>query len=249
VNGNLSCNGQKITETLNKYFVWVAQNNHNIYATPNRDNPISFLSRTFKQPFPTINLKCVSSKEIEDIAKSLKIKNSHGYDGISTTISRFSIPCISSLLTYICNRMLTTGRFPARLKLSEIRPIFKRGDKKDISNYRLISLLTLFSKIFEKVIYNRFYCHIKDNYILANEQFGFRRVFIVKTYWTSGSYQTVQREFCKKFGAEQDHQVRNTSFGAHAGNDENTADGTWRCAPPYLRGHSAGRATSSSGLA
>jgi hypothetical protein len=70
--------------------------------------------------------------------------------------------------------MLTTGIFPTRLKFSEIRPIFKKGDTNDTSNYRPISLLTSFSKIFEKVIYNRLYHHIKDNYILVNEQFGFR---------------------------------------------------------------------------
>jgi hypothetical protein len=39
---------------------------------------------------------------------------------------------------------------------------------------RLVSLLTSFSKIFEKVIYNRLYQHINNNQILANEQFGFR---------------------------------------------------------------------------
>jgi hypothetical protein len=64
--------------------------------------------------------------------------------------------------------MLITGSFPTRLQFSEIGPIFKRGDKNDTSNYRPISLLMSLSKIFEKVIYN------KDNYILANEQFGFR---------------------------------------------------------------------------
>jgi hypothetical protein len=45
VNGNLSCNGQIITETFGKYFVSAAQNNHNANATPNRENPLSYLSR------------------------------------------------------------------------------------------------------------------------------------------------------------------------------------------------------------
>ena len=69
VNGNLSFNGQIIAETFNKYFVSVAQNihvnNHNANASSNHANPISYLSRAFNQPFPTINLKCVSSKERE----------------------------------------------------------------------------------------------------------------------------------------------------------------------------------------
>jgi hypothetical protein len=70
--------------------------------------------------------------------------------------------------------MLITGCFPTRLKFSEIRPIFKRGDKNKSSNYRPISLLKSLSKIFEKVLYNRLYHHIENNHILSNEQFGFR---------------------------------------------------------------------------
>ena len=76
MNGSVSFNGQIIAETFNKYFVSVAQNihvnNHNINALSNYENPISYLPRAFNQPFPTINLKCVSSKEIEDITQSLK---------------------------------------------------------------------------------------------------------------------------------------------------------------------------------
>jgi hypothetical protein len=74
-------------------------------------------------------LKWVSLKEIENITRSLKIKSLYGYDGISTKIIRSSIPYVSSSLTCISYRMLTASSFPKRLKFSEIRPIFKRGDK------------------------------------------------------------------------------------------------------------------------
>jgi hypothetical protein len=90
VNGNTSFDGQIIVETFNKYFVSVAQNinvnEHNVNALSNHENPISYLSMALTQPFPTINFKCVSSTEIENITKSLKTKNSHGYDEISTKI-------------------------------------------------------------------------------------------------------------------------------------------------------------------
>jgi hypothetical protein len=122
VNGNLSFNSQIIAETFNKYFVSVAQNvcgnKHNVNALSIHENPISYLSRAFNQPFPAVNLKCVSSKETEIITKSLKIKNSHGYDEISTKILKPSMYYISSLLTYICNRMLFCDIFLIRLKFS-----------------------------------------------------------------------------------------------------------------------------------
>ena len=70
--------------------------------------------------------------------------------------------------------MLSTGAFLDRLKYSEIKPIYKKGDKTLITNYRPISLLPVFSKIFEKGIYKRLYYHLTLNNILVNEQFGFR---------------------------------------------------------------------------
>jgi hypothetical protein len=70
--------------------------------------------------------------------------------------------------------MLSSGIFQTRLKFSEVKPIFKRGDQNDTPNYRPVSLLTSFSKIFEQVIYNRLYHHINNIHILINEQFGFR---------------------------------------------------------------------------
>jgi hypothetical protein len=102
------------------------------------------------QPFPLTAQKCISSKEIVDIIKFFKSKDSCGYDGIPTKILKVSGPYISSPLTYLCNRMLTTGIFPCRLKFSEIKPIFKKGDKRDLSNYRSITLLISISKTFEK---------------------------------------------------------------------------------------------------
>jgi len=66
------------------------------------------------------------------------------------------------------------------LKILEIKPMHKKGDKTLITNYRPISLLPVFfsffffSKIFEKVMYKRIYYHLTLNNILVKEQFGFR---------------------------------------------------------------------------
>ena len=95
VNGNVFYNSQVIAEMFNKYFVSVAQNihvnNYNANASSQHENPKSYPCRVFNQQFLTINFKYVSSKEIEDITKSLKTTNSHGYDEISTKILKCSI--------------------------------------------------------------------------------------------------------------------------------------------------------------
>jgi len=121
-----------------------------------------------------ITLKFLSPKEIEDIVSSLKTKDSHGYDGISTKIVKQSIPYISSPLNYICYLMISTGIFPTRLKFSEIKPLYRKGEMTNISIYRSISLLISFLNIFEKIIFTRLIHHLDYNHILADEQFGFR---------------------------------------------------------------------------
>jgi hypothetical protein len=69
--------------------------------------------------------------------------------------------------------MLSSGIFPTGLKFSQISPIFKKGNKTEISIYRPVSLLTSFSKIFEKIIYNRLLQHAQVNNIITMDQYGF----------------------------------------------------------------------------
>jgi hypothetical protein len=114
-----------------------------------------FLHNVFITSFPNMERKYVTTKEIEKIIKSLKSKNTSGYDEISTIVLKSCCPFISSPLTYICNTSLSTGVFPDRLKYAIIKSLYKGGSKQDVNNYRPISVLTSFSKIFEKVMYSR----------------------------------------------------------------------------------------------
>ena len=118
--------------------------------------------------------------EIGKIIHSLKCKDSYGYDEISSRILKISAPYVLSPLTYIFNKILSTGIFPERLKFSEVRPLFKNGDITEFSNYRPISLLTSFSKIIEKIIYKRLYSYLNDNNILVDDQYGFREKLSTK---------------------------------------------------------------------
>ena len=60
------------------------------------------------------------------------------------------------------------------MKIAKVTPVFKAGKKELVSNYRPISVLPCFSKILEKIMYNRVYKYLTENNLLFQKQFGFR---------------------------------------------------------------------------
>jgi hypothetical protein len=98
----------------------------------------------------------------------------YGYDEISIKILKVNVALIIFPLTYICNKFLSSSVFLERLKYAIIKPVYKKGNNLLTTNYRPISLLISFSKIFEKLVYSRLYQHIYSNNILVKEQYGFR---------------------------------------------------------------------------
>ena len=84
------------------------------------------------------------------------------------------IPHILTPLRHICNTSLGQGIFPDEMKIARIIPLFKSGDKQNVSNYRPISLLPQFSKILEKIFYNRLMNFLNSNNLLYLRQYGFR---------------------------------------------------------------------------
>ena len=72
------------------------------------------------------------------------------------------------------NKSFITGKFPDALKIARVTPIFKTGDKQDISNFRPISILPIISKIYEKVVLIQILSFINKFKLLHNNQYGFR---------------------------------------------------------------------------
>ena len=80
---------------------------------------------------------------------------------------------ISPLLLILINESFSTGIFPDKLKIAKVIALHKKGATDDPSNYRPISLLSVFSKIFEKIMHERLYNFLEVNDILHLLQFGF----------------------------------------------------------------------------
>ena len=140
VNGTISSDSQIIFNYFNSHFLSIIENLIPI-AKNNINNPIDYLYQAFKQPFPNIKYQNISTAKIGKIIESLKAKDSHGYDEISVEILKLSSPFISLPLNYICKKLLSSGIFSCRLKYAEVVPLFKKGDKKDMSNYRPICFI------------------------------------------------------------------------------------------------------------
>jgi hypothetical protein len=107
-----------IAETFNNDFLSFTEN-RNVTSKQSNNNissslkitPTHYLHQAFLNPFPNMKIKPLSTKEVENIIKSLKLKNSFGYDGVSTKELKLSSLFISSPLTYICNKSIAHRKF------------------------------------------------------------------------------------------------------------------------------------------
>ena len=114
----------------------------------------------------------VSESDVLRYINSLK-STSTGYDNINSRSILIVKNVKSKHLAFLINLCFTTGTFPDQLKIARLKIIYKKGDKNDVSNYRPISILNNFSKIFEKAILDQIYNF--TNTQLCPYQFGFRK--------------------------------------------------------------------------
>ena len=113
--------------------------------------------------------------EICKLIDNLPNKNSSGYDDISNILLKRLKQSLLSALVLLFNDSISQGHFPAGMKLADVIPLFKGGNKQILTNYRLISLLPIVSKLLEKIIYVRTYNFLCKHNILFNSQYGFRK--------------------------------------------------------------------------
>lgn len=154
---------QQIANTLNDYFT-------NIASKLNLQSP-SFNMNVVVQK--SIFLFPATETEIIKIIHDMKNKSSSGFDEIPPIILKQSAKYIAKPLTNILNQSMLHGTYPELLKSAVIVPIFKKTDRSDCANYRPISLLTTFSKIFERAIYNRLLAFLLNNNAISPHQHGF----------------------------------------------------------------------------
>jgi hypothetical protein len=121
------------------------------------------------------SLSDISPASVILATKHLNSGRSEDIYGLSTYVVKHIIDIIAPSLCILFNASLMQGKFPSLLKNSVIIPIHKKGSKKDPANYRPISLVPIFSKIFEHIILVQLRDFCKRNDILNDCQYGFKK--------------------------------------------------------------------------
>ncbi len=101
----------------------------------------------------TIYLSPTDPEAIDNIIRSMKLKNSSGHDNINSKLIKSLKNELKDPISILTNLSITNGMFPVTYKLAEVIPIYKSKNKEEINNYRPISLLPTLTKILEKIIH------------------------------------------------------------------------------------------------
>ena len=93
--------------------------------------------------------------EFEEAFKSLKRSKAAGFDDLRSNIIIDAYNSLKNILFHVSKVSIKQGIFPDSLKIAKVTPIFKSGAKNNVSNYRPISILSVFSIVLETIMYNR----------------------------------------------------------------------------------------------
>jgi len=97
------------------------------------------------------------------------------YDFICPNIFRLHPLLFSILISNLINNCLSNGVFPELFKISRVIPVFKSGSKKEVQNYRPISISPVLSRLFEKAVAVQLESYLRNNKLLSLSQFGFTK--------------------------------------------------------------------------
>ena len=173
--GNKTVSDSKqIANALNSHFVNVGPRLASRIDNKPGDDPLYHLDTCIEETI--FQFKQVNENTVMKYIQNLKQGKSAGPDNIPTVILKDAADCICKPLTMIFNSSFRLGTFPDRWKIARITPIYKSGAKDDTNNYRPISILSVLSKLYEKIAHDQLIDFLQSNKKLTKNQFAFRKL-------------------------------------------------------------------------
>jgi len=169
-NGRVILDKNEIADSFNEYFVNIGEQLASKIPS-SVIGPLNFMNPTHNN---SIFLAPTTPNEILNCLGKLK-DGSPGHDGLKPNIIKLCKNELVSPLLHIFNLSLAEGHVPLSLKKANTTPVFKAGDPTIFSNYRPISVLPVFAKVIERIMFTRTYSFLDSQNILSDNQFGFRK--------------------------------------------------------------------------
>ena len=168
---------KKSLSECNRYFASVGESLAKVTLTKiKKDEEALAANLTLNNsPQTSLFLSPTDVHEVRDLIKEMYIDSSPGFDRCTPRLIKQLCPTVCLPLTHIYNLSLSTGKFAEIWKLGVVTPIHKDGCKTTPSNYRPITLLSIFSKLLEKLVSRRMSDFLEKHSLISDKQFGFRR--------------------------------------------------------------------------
>ena len=165
--GDLITNQKDILNLLNYTFSKLGEFFSKDQSAP-LDTHKTFLRKTFSFRFLT-------TKEVFDLLKNLKVAKPLGPSKIPAWALRDAKSALAEPLCFLINEYIKVGEFPEPLKHANVIPLFKKGDPQDPTNYRPISITGALAKVFEQALANQITEHCERFNIFSNTQYGYKK--------------------------------------------------------------------------
>ena len=162
---------EQIANNFNEFYTSIADNILNKRKYEGNRHFNDFLQIP---SFNTMFLYECDEVEIQSLIRSLHPRKAYGPNSIPTEILQLLVNDISKPLSKIFNLSFLTGEYPDLLKLAKTIPVFKKGSRLHVANYRPISLLSNVNKLLEKLMFSRVYKFLEKFNLIYELQFGFR---------------------------------------------------------------------------
>ena len=157
------------SNAFNNFFIGIGEKLAS--SVPSVDkSPLSLMP--FNQPH-SLFLYPITQSEIESEIDALNSSKAVGPYSIPVHILIRLKYLMLSPLEILYNLSISTGTVPDRFKIARVLAVYKKESHMNLSNYRPISLLSVFNRILERLIYHRLINYIDKNNLLYNRQFGF----------------------------------------------------------------------------
>lgn len=216
------------TKSLSQTNTYPPSLNHGLLTATDSDSICELFNQYFKQSYTQssarsgissvrssisgssmFSISPFTTNEVQNALDSIDINKNSGSDGLPNVFLRRTSHRLSHPLTIIYNRSLALGVFPNKWKESFITPVFKKGDRSRVDNYRPVSILNAVAKVLERLVHARLSVHV--NHLLSPHQHGFMKNrstvtnllgytnFLAETLGNCGEVHSIYTDFSKAF--------------------------------------------------